>query len=65
MLTEQQKKEYIANDGTKCPYCGSIHIQCEGHDIDGPTALFYTTCTDCGKTWTDIYTLTGIAEDEP
>ena len=52
--------EYRDIGGTCCPYCGSEDI--EGTDsiqISGGIAWGSIICNSCGKTWNDIYTLTG------
>lgn len=62
MLTPEQKMEYLARNGTRCPYCGSDSL--EGRDI-APEGMEYAqvvACLDCDKTWRDIYTLNDIEE---
>jgi len=61
-LTNQQKQEYIKTGGVRCPYCGSRHIDVEGPEM---SEKVYQECRcRCGKSWTDLYTLTGIEEEE-
>ena len=40
---------------TKCPYCQSEMIEGDSVTIDGSTAEQQCTCTECGKSWIDIY----------
>ena len=66
MLTDEQKKDYIAHWGCHCPHCGSNHITTETPLEDTGSGNFYqhTTCDNCGKGWSDIYDLVDIIEDE-
>ena len=56
-------EHYIANGGCSCPYCGSDKI--EGSDISTNVGNMYQDiyCQNCGRQWTDEYTLTGITEE--
>jgi len=61
-LTSKQKQEYIRSGGVRCPYCGSSHIDTDRLEM---VEMVYQECRcRCGKSWSDIYTLTGIEEDE-
>ena len=64
-LTRQDVKRYLKNSG-KCPYCGSPDITGKSIDVDGPVATQEVGCDakDCGRSWTDVYTLTGVMEAE-
>jgi C4-type Zn-finger protein len=55
--------EYVAKGGTECPFCrcgGNLHTG----EFSGPdgnaTAYLNVKCLDCGKEWTDVYTLSSI-----
>ena len=53
-------KEYISGGGLKCPYCGGDEITGGAVDIGGGGATQVCSCGDCGKEWSDLYTLTEI-----
>ena len=63
-LTDEQKRDYIDNFGTRCPYCDSEEI--EGGSWDLGVGQFWQNivCHTCKKEWTDIYTLTAVEEYE-
>jgi len=54
--------DYVAKGGTECPFCrcgGNLHTgELSGPDSNA-TAYLNVKCLDCGKEWTDVYTLTG------
>jgi DNA-directed RNA polymerase subunit RPC12/RpoP len=61
-LTNRQKRKYIKTDGVQCPYCGSRHIDTGRLEMD---ERVYQECRcQCGKSWTDLYTLAEIEEAE-
>ena len=53
--------EYVAEGGTRCPYCGGIDIQGQEVNIDAGQAWQDVICNTCGHEWQDTYTLTGYA----
>ena len=61
-LTPQAIKLYVINEGSHCPFCGSLNIEGEGHDYEGNMFFENVNCNACGEEWTDEYTLTGITE---
>lgn len=64
-LTEEKQKEYVDNDGMTCPYCEHNDIEGNGGlSIEYNKVFQDVKCLECGKYWTDIYTLTGIHVDE-
>ena len=55
--------EYIGTGGGHCPFCGSENIEGSGHnELDGDNCWNEVECSNCGKRWNDIYTLTGYGE---
>jgi len=59
-LSPEQK--YIKSGGSKCPVCDSTSITgCGSIELDDG-AWQNVECENCGATWTDIYTLTGITD---
>jgi len=60
-LTKKEKKEYLKHPSL-CPNCGSIHILADRIEADGNTAWSNVECSDCGKTWKDVYTLTSVED---
>lgn len=56
----QKIREYLAEGGSKCLYCGSKDIEGGNTEMDGDSGTCQITCNDCGKEWYDCYTLTGV-----
>mgnify|MGYP006951086707 CR=1 FL=1 len=54
--------EYVAAEGQKCPFCGSIHIEGGLDRREGRYLYVQAECADCGALWTDTYTLTGYTQ---
>ena len=61
-MTEEQKQLYLDSGGVKCPYCDSEDISAGGVNSEEGIATQSVECFSCWKTWTDIYTLTGVEE---
>jgi predicted Zn-ribbon and HTH transcriptional regulator len=63
-MNQEQLNLYLSLNGTICPFCKSENIG--GGDFDtGNTMVFLPIrCDNCGKEWTDEYTLTGVTETE-
>lgn len=62
-LTEEQKKNYLANSGV-CPFCGSGDIEGHSHDYEGDQVWQTIRCLTpkCRREWRDVYTLTFIED---
>jgi formate dehydrogenase maturation protein FdhE len=60
-LTEDRKREYL-KDPDHCPYCGSTYISGSMVDLFTQGAAQPVKCTECGRTWHDIYELVGVEE---
>ena len=59
-LTEEDKQKYVKSGGAVCPYCGEWNVEgafCETNEGFASQKMF---CTECEKSWYDIYTLTAI-----
>ena len=61
-LTRVMKKKYIANGGSKCPYCQSRNMSGAKLNTGSTNYWQLITCEECGKEWTDMYTLVDIEE---
>lgn len=57
-------KEYVEDEGAKCPVCKSTQIEGDAIDISGKNAYQPCGCNDCGASWMSEYVLTGYAELE-
>lgn len=57
--TEQQRA-YLKSDGMNCPHCGKSGSECidSGSNFTNITEDY--KCVHCHKTWTDVYTLSGV-----
>jgi len=56
------KKKYLDDDGDHCPYCGSLYLTGEPTNISNGVLSQEIQCSECEKTWLDLYTLTDIEE---
>lgn len=61
-LTKKQREEYIAHPNY-CPYCESEEVSSGNFESDDNYGWRDAHCEDCNKNWQDLYTLTGIAEE--
>ncbi len=61
-LTDEIRKEYLENFGTRCPFCDTESIR--GGEWDFGIGEFWQRCycDDCGERWTDVYRLTGVEQ---
>lgn len=57
---------YMKTGGAACPYCGSpdIGVSLFHYEIDGTGVRQEVGCNDCGKEWTDTYTLSSVIESD-
>ena len=62
-LTAKEKKYYIEKAYEHCPYCHSEDLSGGNLEADGKVASEEVRCAMCGRTWTCIYTITGIEEE--
>lgn len=44
-----------------CPACGSVELTGSEVYIEGSACYQDCGCSDCGTTWTDVYTLAGYS----
>ena len=63
-LTAWQKKHYIENTSSQCPYCHSDNITGSAVEVDADSAWQEVSCTDCERSWQDIYKLVDVEEIE-
>ena len=47
----------------RCPYCDAEEMTSGEMGQDGPTLRGSISCTNCKKTWVEIFTLTDIEEE--
>jgi hypothetical protein len=55
------ENQYIECDGNHCMSCGGSEFATGKIQADGGYVWCEIECLDCGSTWTDTYTLTGVA----
>jgi len=66
-LTKEEVDKYVGVHGVYCPFedCGSRNIEGYGSfDMDANSAWQDIHCNDCGRSWTDEYSLTGVQAHE-
>jgi transposase-like protein len=64
-LTDEQRQNYLKQDGVRCPYCNTTDIESLGPAEVSSSGVFQDIhCNGCGRNWTDEYTLTGITEED-
>ena len=61
-MNYKQKDYYIRHKGVRCPFCHGNNLSCNSIFGDGEEATQDIKCLECGKVWTDIYTLTDVEE---
>jgi len=64
VLTKAQKEKYLEKGGIRCPHCGSgdLNTRVKPRTNSCGQITQDIQCFGCGEFWTDIYTLSGIAE---
>jgi transposase-like protein len=61
-LSDEEIKKYVDRQGLYCPYCDSMELQV-GHLSSEESGVYINiVCRDCGKEWTEEFTLTWITE---
>ena len=60
VLTQEQKKAYLARSGVGCPFCGCPNIEGAFVETNEGRATQPMTCTECGKVWIDYYRLVDV-----
>jgi hypothetical protein len=60
MITEKQRKDYVAGEYNGCPICGDYGIEGGPVEIDCNSAWQQCSCGKCEATWNDIYTLSDV-----
>ena len=62
-LTNEQQRQYVSDDGGRCPYCRSDQIEGNGgFDFEGGRVFQEVSCLDCNERWMDVYTLSNVIE---
>ena len=62
-LTQEQADKYIADEGGSCPFCGSDQVEGQNFDYEYGRNYRGVTCTACGRSWQNGYTLDSISAD--
>jgi transposase-like protein len=58
-------KDYLDSKGVRCPFCKSDQIEGSGSiSIEDYQAVQDVSCLKCKRTWTDVYTLSGVYVEE-
>lgn len=61
--TPEQVDKYL-EEGAHCPSCGSSDIEDNDMTVDGTAAWQNMSCTECAFSWTDVYRLEGILDED-
>ncbi len=65
MVDEFDRKFYLKHYGAQCPYCQSGNIRdITGPCLDGGIVDIIVICDSCNKSWTNIYKLHDVREQE-
>jgi len=59
-ITAEQRKYYLDNKGSRCPFCGKMALEGDSVDVEAGVARQSITCAKCGKEWEDVYSLVDI-----
>lgn len=59
-VTEEQKQQYVADGGIKCPGCESEDIVGDDISVEEGVATQEMSCNTCNLEWTDVYRLVSI-----
>jgi len=60
-LTPQQKRDYLACRGVKCPFCESDNLISVKTEWNEPLEIV-TRCDACQSQWIDVMTLTDVVD---
>ncbi len=63
MINSKQEKQYVENQGVRCPHCNSDELDAGEPQADGAEIIVEITCNSCREIWKDLYKLAGIIED--
>ena len=64
-LTDEQRAAYIASGGHACPFCGSDDLIGDEIEIDDAREVCqHVDCHYCDASWTDVYALSTIVDEE-
>jgi transposase-like protein len=65
-MAHSTNEAYVACAGQLCPCCNSNEISGGPFTAESAIAWQEITCSDCGASWNDQYTLTGyVLVEEP
>ena len=59
----KRMKNYVEGGGVSCPFCGTQNIEGQNLEFDASCIWQKVICGDCGKRWTDTYSLVEAEED--
>ena len=67
VFSEQQEKDYVDCGGVFCPFCNAESVEWWDAMTTGEngSASQEMLCLKCGKTWKEIYQMTGIRPTQP
>ena len=64
-MSPEEKKQYLANNGRKCPVCNGFVVATTAPEISEcgyATVKFYSQCFECGRCWRDVYKLDDVEQ---
>ena len=63
-LTEAEKKRYVEERYAHCPYCDGTSLDGDSYEGSLNEITQDMFCQDCSRSWTDVYRLHAIADDD-
>ena len=57
MKTDESERQYLIDGGSVCPSCGSDQIEGDSFSTSKNVCWQVVTCSDCGASWEDVYSL--------
>ncbi len=64
ILTEEQKKAYLEDGGSRCPFCESNDLATSSWSGYRRECWYDVECENCGEEWVALMHLTGVTTKE-
>jgi hypothetical protein len=60
MLTQAQRRHYVAGGGVRCPHCHSDRLNTGQGEFDAGIAWVTVRCATCRQAWHEVFHLATI-----